>query len=106
MAMETQLILLDTPSLAKKGVRRVAYHKTNETMRDITDVWVYVNRLRRIVEEELGIEILETVFTDNEDIGTNYMIYRFRYILGEGYIGCRVVTREGRHILTVLTIGG
>lgn len=83
----------------------MAYHRTEERLADITDVWVYVKRLRRVVEEELGIEIIDTVFMDNEDIGTHYMIYRFRYIVGEGYIGCRVVTKEGRHILTVLTIG-
>jgi len=103
--METRLRLYEAPSLARKGIRKVAYHRTEERLADITDVWVYVKRLRRVVEEELGIEIIDTVFMDNEDIGTHYMIYRFRYIVGEGYIGCRVVTKEGRHILTVLTIG-
>ncbi len=100
-----ELTILDAPSLDKKGVKKVAYFKYKAEFKSLSDVWRHVKFLGEIIRHELGVDYREIVFMDNEDIGSVYILYRFRYLTEDGYIGCRVVTKHNQHLFTVLTIG-
>lgn len=62
-----------------------------------------IDRLSRL----LDIEIMSLSFMDNESIGSDYMIYRFRAFLNESsnvYFGIRIVTHRDKIVQVITTI--
>ena len=57
------------------------------------------------MESKYGFKISKIEFTGNEDIGSRYILYRFRLYVDDKYIGCRIVTFLNRHKQTILTVG-
>ncbi len=106
--MDAQRKVLDpVEGLARKGISKIIYIKKDVDVPTLSDIWRHVKEIEGMIKKELNINVKETVFMDNEDIGQIYILYRFRYIVGDGkYIGCRVVTKKGSHVLTILTVGG
>ncbi len=104
--MILELRIREVDSLRKKGIRRVIEVKTSEfTLSNLKEVKEYVQKLAEEVSKKLGIKINSIEFTGNEDIGTRYILYRFRLYTGQRYIACRVVTYFNKHIQTILTVG-
>ena len=104
--MILELRIREVDSLRKKGIRRVIEVKTSEfTLSNLKEVKEYVQKLAEEVSKKLGIKINSIEFAGNEDIGTRYILYRFRLYSGQRYIACRVVTYFNKHIQTILTVG-
>ncbi len=104
--MNLELRIKEVDSLRKKGIQRVIEVKTSDfTLSNLRDVKEYVHKLSEEVSKKLGRKIDRIEFIGNEDIGTRYILYRFRLYTGDRYIACRIVTYFNRHIQTILTVG-
>jgi len=104
--MNLELRIREVDSLKKKGINRIVEVKTSEfTLSSLREVKEYVHKLAKEVSKKLNIKIDRIEFTGNEDIGTRYILYRFRLYTGRRYIACRIVTYFNKHIQTILTIG-
>lgn len=50
------------------------------------------------------LEVSPPVFAENEPVGTTHLIYRYRMSAGEQYLSLRIVSREKRGEIAVVTI--
>ncbi len=97
--------LREADSLRKKGISHIIEVKNDEVLIDgISKAWEYVNELSESLSRDFGFKIGRIVFMGNEDIGSRYILYRFRLYINNRYIGCRIVTFLNRHIQTILTV--
>ncbi len=104
--MKIRLKIREAPSLHKKGISHIieVFH-TEIQIDGVKRAREYVEVLSREIENKFGLKIDGIEFTGNEDIGSRYILYRFRLYTKDGYIGCRIVTFFNRHLLTILTVG-
>ena len=93
-------------SLASRGVEHVVYvDPGDQKVESIADVNRLVESVANEFSRRYGVEIEDIEFRDNEDIGSRYILYRYRLYHRGGYIGCRVVTFLNRVHLILLTVG-
>ena len=102
-----EFITIDAEPLLLKGVKKIYYVKYNEKkyVSGIRDAWVIANKVAYGVARKLELGNYVIDFTDNEDIGTDYILYRFRiYEEGKHVASIRIVTKDNNlHMIVVTT---
>lgn len=93
-------------SLTPKGVRAVftCVHEHKVT-RSLEDLHIHAALVRDSLSEVLGVKGLEIVFSENEAIGLDYILYSYRLLHAGRYVGtCRFVTLNDKLIKSLCTI--
>jgi len=102
-----ELTTVDAEPLLLKGVKKIYYVKYDEKKRvsSIRDAWIIANKVAYEVAKKLRLDNYIVDFTDNEDIGTKYLLYRFRiYVRDKHVASIRVVTKDNNlHMIVVTT---
>jgi len=102
-----EFITVDAEPLLLKGVKKIYYVKYNEKkcISSIRDAWIIANKVAYGVAKKLRLDDYIVDFTDNEDIGTNYILYRFRIYVGDKHVASiRIVTKDNNlHMIVVTT---
>jgi len=102
-----EFITVDAEALLLKGVKRIYYVRYYEKKRisSIKDAWIIANKVAFGVAKKLGLNEYIVHFTDNEDIGTAYILYRFRIYIGDKHVASiRIVTKDNNlHMIVVTT---
>lgn len=80
---------------------------TNREVRGLHDVKEVAKEVCDSLIKQAGISPVKCVFTENEPIGTNYLLYTFRGIGGDGehVFSCRIVVHNYLVVLAVCTLG-
>ncbi len=94
----------DSGTLSLKGVGSVIECKASWSYSSLDDLYSLVRELAKRVEHVLGVSINRIEFTENEPIGLNYMLFKYRLYLREGYISCRLIAHGNTVKLVVCTI--
>ncbi|WFO76366.1 sulfite oxidase-like oxidoreductase [Desulfurococcaceae archaeon MEX13E-LK6-19] len=97
-------------SLKQKGVEWIiSCCPNNITYRSLHDLNRVIEYLMNILSRKTGINFKSYEFTENEPIGSDYIIYKYRLHLQDtrtGYCSCRIVTYLQKVILIVCTLSG
>lgn len=105
--MGDYLIEVDPEPLLLKGVRRIYYIKSTSISRvnSIRDAWKIAGEVAYKLSHRLEINKYKLEFIDNEPIGTNYMLYRFRLFTEDKWVASiRIVTHKNSlHIVVATT---
>ncbi len=100
------ILEVDPKPLYKKGVRKIYYLKFSEPLyiKDISGAWDIARKVNNTIVKLLGISNTRLMFMDNENIGSKFMLYRFRIYLDNRHIASiRLVSREKLLSLVVVT---
>ncbi len=101
-----EFIDVNAEPLLLKGVKKIYYVRYPKKIyiSDIRDAWIVANQVAYKISQILGLEEYTVDFKDNEDIGTDYILYRFRIYARDRHLASiRFVTKENALYMIVVT---
>ncbi len=103
-----ELIPVNPEPLLLRGVKKIYYVRIDEkpSVKGIRDIWVLANKVAYKIMRELEIDNYRLEFLNNENIGSSYMLYRYRIYMDNRHIASiRIVTRNNNLYQIVTTVG-
>ncbi len=71
----------------------------------IEELHEHASLIKDFLSEALNLRDLRIVFSENEVIGSDYILYSYRIFHRESYVGtCRFVTRNNKLIKSLCTV--
>lgn len=71
----------------------------------LEDLHAHAALIKNLLSKHLGVEELTAVFSENEAIGSDYILYTYRLLLNGKYVGsCRFVVLGNKLIKSLCTI--
>mgnify|MGYP001772566478 CR=1 FL=1 len=95
-------------SLAVKGINHVieCVHEPKNVF-FIEELHKHAYLIKDFLSKILDLRNLEITFSENEAVGTDYIIYSYKVFHQEKYVGtCRFITRNNKLIKSLCTISG
>ncbi|MEM0015218.1 MAG: hypothetical protein QXS42_02810 [Zestosphaera sp.] len=93
-------------ALHPKGIKEVftCIHEPKEVV-FLGDLHKHVALVKEVLSDHLGLKDLSAVFSENEAIGSDYVLYTYRLFSSGGYVGsCRFVVLGSKLIKSLCTI--
>lgn len=93
-------------ALAPKGIKSVftCLHEPKDVF-FIEEIHEHASTIKDLLSSALNLRDLKITFSENEVIGTDYILYSYKVFYKENYVGtCRFVTYNNKLIKSLCTV--